>query len=102
MKKYLKHMKKDWYCFILGPLFMTLEACGEFILPFMNANIIDKGAATGDIAFILKKLKAKGWLNLIITATILLFYCYVCGFSPSGSFWLSSEILGIENQPSTL
>lgn len=41
------------YCFILGPLFMILEACGEFILPFLNANIINEGAAKNDIEFIL-------------------------------------------------
>lgn len=33
---------------------MTLEACGEFILPFINANIIDTGAANGDIPYIIK------------------------------------------------
>ena len=54
MKKYKPYVKKYFYCFILGPLFMTLEACGEFILPFINANIIDKGAANGDIPFIVK------------------------------------------------
>lgn len=33
---------------------MVIEACGEFILPFLNANIIDKGAANGDIPYILR------------------------------------------------
>ncbi|MBQ8343921.1 MAG: ABC transporter ATP-binding protein [Clostridia bacterium] len=51
---YKKHIKKYWYSFILGPLFMTLEACGEFILPYINANIINKGASNGDIPYILK------------------------------------------------
>lgn len=54
MKKYKKYIKKNWYCFLLGPLFMTLEAAGEFILPFINVNIINKGAASGDIPYILK------------------------------------------------
>ncbi|MBQ8869321.1 MAG: ABC transporter ATP-binding protein [Oscillospiraceae bacterium] len=54
MRNYKQHIKKNWYCFLLGPLFMTLEACGEFILPFINANIIDKGAANGDIPFIIE------------------------------------------------
>lgn len=54
MKKIQAICKKNFYCFILGPLFMTLEACGEFILPFINANIIDNGAANGDIPFIVK------------------------------------------------
>ena len=54
MRKYTPYIKKYWYNFILGPLFMVLEACGEFILPYINANIINKGAATGDIAYIVK------------------------------------------------
>lgn len=54
MKKYTKHMKPHWYCYILGPLFMTLEACGEFIIPFINANIINNGAAYGNIPYIIE------------------------------------------------
>ena len=54
IKKYKEHVKKNWYCFLLGPLFMVLEASGEFILPFINANIINIGASTGDIPYILK------------------------------------------------
>lgn len=54
MKKYLPYAKKYWYSFLLGPLFMVLEACGEFILPYINANIIDKGAAEGDVPYILE------------------------------------------------
>jgi len=54
VKKYIPYIKKYWYSFILGPFFMILEACGEFILPYINANIINKGAATGDIDYILK------------------------------------------------
>jgi hypothetical protein len=33
---------------------MILEACGEFILPFINANIINKGASTGNIPYIIE------------------------------------------------
>ena len=47
-------MSKYWYCFILGPFFMTLEACGEFIIPFINANIINHGAATGNVPYIVE------------------------------------------------
>ena len=54
MKKYIPHIKKYWYSFLLGPVFMILEACGEFILPYINANIINKGAVTGDIGYILE------------------------------------------------
>lgn len=41
------------------------------------------GLVAGILAWIMKKLKAKNWLNLLITAAILIFYCYLCGFSPS-------------------
>ena len=54
MRKYLPYARRYWYAFLLGPLFMVLEASGEFILPYINANIINRGAATGDIAYILK------------------------------------------------
>ncbi len=33
---------------------MILEACGEFILPYINANIINKGASRGDVSYILE------------------------------------------------
>ena len=67
MNKYKRYVKENWYCFLLGPLFMTLEASGEFILPFINANIIDIGAANGDIPFILKN----GFYMLLIAAGML-------------------------------
>ena len=54
MGKYKKYVKKYWYSFILGPVFMMLEACGEFILPYINANIINKGAASGDVDYIIQ------------------------------------------------
>lgn len=68
MKKYLPYIKKYWYSFILGPLFMILEACGEFILPYINANIINKGAATGDIGYIIKN---GGYMALIAVAMLI-------------------------------
>ena len=54
MKKYKPYVIKYWYSFLLGPFFMVLEACGEFILPYINANIIDVGAANGDVPYIIK------------------------------------------------
>lgn len=33
---------------------MVLEAAGEFILPYINANIINNGAAIGDISYIIR------------------------------------------------
>lgn len=54
MKKYMPYVKKHWYCFVLGPLFMVMEASGEFILPYLSADIINVGAANGDILYIVK------------------------------------------------
>ena len=68
MKKYKEHIRKNWLCFLLGPLFMTLEASGEFILPFINANIINNGAANGDIPYIIKN----GVLMLVIAVGMLI------------------------------
>ncbi len=55
MKKYVKYAKKYWYSFLLGPLFMVLEACGEFILPYINANLINIGAANQDVDYIVRQ-----------------------------------------------
>lgn len=54
MTIYKKHIKKYWYCFFLGPLFMIMEACGEFLLPYISANIINKGVATRDVDYIIQ------------------------------------------------
>ena len=69
MKRYLPHVKKKWYCFALAPVFMMLEACGEFILPYMNANIINNGAATGDIAYIIENGLMMALLAVFMLAT---------------------------------
>lgn len=54
MKIYSKYVKKYWYSFLLGPFFMVLEACGEFILPYINANVVDKGVAKGNVDYIIE------------------------------------------------
>ena len=54
MLKYRKYIKDYWYCFVLGPLFMVLEATGEFLLPYINANIINNGVSEGNLNFIIK------------------------------------------------
>ena len=54
MNKYIPTIKKYWYCFILGPIFMIIEAVGEFILPFLNARMIDRGAALHNINYIIQ------------------------------------------------
>ncbi|MDE6784127.1 MAG: ABC transporter ATP-binding protein, partial [Ruminococcus sp.] len=50
--KYLKNYKKE---LILGPFFKLLEAIFELIVPVVMADIIDKGIASGDSSYILKK-----------------------------------------------
>ena len=54
MKNYIQHVKKYWYCFLLGPFFMILEALGEIILPYINANIINEGVVRNDIGYIVR------------------------------------------------
>ncbi|MBO5208370.1 MAG: ABC transporter ATP-binding protein [Lachnospiraceae bacterium] len=88
MNKYKKHIKKDWYCFILGPLFMTLEAAGEFILPFINANIINNGAANGDIPYILKN----GVYMFLIAISMLITGVLGAFFSVRGSSRMAAGV----------
>ncbi|MDO5300203.1 MAG: ABC transporter ATP-binding protein [Clostridia bacterium] len=54
MGKYKRYLKRHMICFVLAPLFMVMEACGEFILPYINANIINVGAANGDVPYIIE------------------------------------------------
>lgn len=88
MKKYTPYVKKYWYSFILGPLFMVLEACGEFILPYINANIIDKGAATGDVDFIIKN----GIYMALIAAFMMLTGILGANFAIRGSVRLAAGV----------
>lgn len=88
MKKYKKHIKKNWYCFILAPIFMLLEACGEFILPFVNANIINKGAANGDITYILQN----GFYMLLIAIGMLITGILGAFFAVRGSTRMAAGV----------
>ena len=88
MKKYLPYVKKHWYCFLLGPLFMTLEAAGEFILPYINANIIDKGAANGDVPYILQN----GLYMLLMAAAMLAAGVLGAYFAVKGSCRMAAGI----------
>ena len=88
MNKYKNHVKKNWYCFLLGPLFMTLEACGEFIMPFINANIIDKGAANGDLPYILEN----GFFMLLIAVGMLITGVLGAFFAVRGSSRMAAGV----------
>lgn len=88
MNKYKPYVKKYWYSFLLGPFFMVLEACGEFILPFINANIIDKGAANGDIDYILQN----GLLMLVLAILMMITGVLGANFAVRGSARLAAGV----------
>lgn len=88
MKKYQRSIREYFYCFILGPLFMMLEASGEFILPYVSANIINEGAAKGNMPYVLQN----GFYMLCIAAGMLI--AGVCGayFAIKGSTHLAADL----------
>ena len=53
MKKWIKYMRPYWKFFLLGPLCIILEACGEVVMPKFMAAIIDNGIATGRVSYIM-------------------------------------------------
>lgn len=88
MKRYKPYIKKYWYCFILGPFFMVLEAGGEFILPYISANIINVGAANGDIPYIVKN----GVYMALIAIGMLITGVLGANFAIRGAARLAGEI----------
>lgn len=90
MKKYTPYAKKYWYNFLLGPLFMALEACGEFIIPYINADIINVGAANGDIDYIVRN----GIYMALIAAAMLLTGVLGANFSIRASCRLAAGVRG--------
>lgn len=88
MKKYKPIIKKYLYCFILGPVFMVIEACGEFVLPFLNANIIDKGAANQDIGYIIQN----GIYMFLIALVMLIAGVAGAYYGTKGSAKLAADI----------
>ena len=88
MKRYLPYVKKYWYSFLLGPFFMVLEACGEFILPYINANIINVGAASGDIDYIIKH----GVLMLVLALCMMATGVLGANFAIRGASRLASDL----------
>ena len=88
MKKYLPYAKKYWYSFLLGPFFMVLEACGEFILPYINANIIDKGAAEGNVPYILEN----GLYMVLLAAFMMITGILGANFAIRGSARLAAGV----------
>ena len=54
-KRYLGYVKKHWYFFLFGPMFVIFSALAEITLPSITANLINKGIANQDIAYIVKQ-----------------------------------------------
>lgn len=90
MLKYKRFIKRYLVHFICGPLFMILEACGEFILPYINANIIDIGAANHDIGYIL----LNGFYMVIISALMMLTGVLGAHFAIRGAAYLARDLRG--------
>lgn len=53
MKRYWKYVKPYLAAFIIGPLLMIVEVLGEVLLPKFMANIINIGAASHDVPYII-------------------------------------------------
>lgn len=90
MSKYRDSIKEYLHCFILGPIFMILESCGEFILPYLNANVIDRGAANGDIAYILKN----GVYMVLVALVMLAGGVFGAYYAIKGSSHLAADVRG--------
>ncbi|MCI7814290.1 MAG: ABC transporter ATP-binding protein [Lachnospiraceae bacterium] len=88
MRKYRDSIQKYFYCFILGPVFMVIEACGEFILPYLNAEMIDKGVANRDIAYILQN----GLYMAVMALVMLMAGVLGAYFAIKGSSHLAADI----------
>lgn len=88
MKIYSRYAKKYWYSFLLGPFFMVLEACGEFILPYINANIIDKGVAKGDVNYIINN----GIIMALLAIAMMITGILGANFSIRGSSRLAAGV----------
>lgn len=67
MKRYFKYVKPYLPYFIIGPIMMIVEVIGEVILPRFMANIINIGAANGDVGYII----GMGGL-MVLTAVIMM------------------------------
>lgn len=54
MKRYAKYVKPYLFAFILGPLMMITEVLGEVLLPYFMSKIVNVGAATQNVPYILE------------------------------------------------
>ena len=90
MDKYRESVRRYRICFVCAPLFMVMEASGEFILPYINANIINIGAANGDIAYILRN----GLYMALIALAMLITGVLGANFAIRGAAHLAADLRG--------
>lgn len=83
MKKWIKYMRPYWKFFLLGPLCIILEACGEVVMPRFMASIIDNGIATGRV----------GYITGIMIAMVFTAFCMMAG-GLGGAFFGSRASVG--------
>ena len=55
ISRYWSYIKKHWYFFLFGPIFVIFSAILEVTLPKITANLINNGIANGDISYIVKQ-----------------------------------------------
>lgn len=67
MKRYFKYVKPYLPYFIIGPILMIVEVIGEVILPKFMANIINNGAASHDIPYIISM-----GIMMVLTAVLMM------------------------------
>lgn len=92
MKKYLPYVKRYWYCFLLGPLFMIIEACGEFILPYISGqliNLIDNNKANPDF---LPNIIAMGVIMAVVALVMMLAGVLGANFAIRGAAHLAAGV----------
>ena len=53
MKRYGKYIRPYWKSFVFGPLLMVTEVVGEVLLPSFMADIINIGAASHNVPYII-------------------------------------------------
>ena len=87
-KLYSVYVKKYIKYFILAPIFMILEACGEFILPYFSAKIINIGASNNNIVYILQM----GALMAVIAILMLIFGVLGAKYAINGSVRLAGDL----------
>ena len=55
ISRYWSYIKRHWYFFLFGPMFVIFSAIMEVTLPKITANLINNSIANGDISYIVKQ-----------------------------------------------